>query len=96
MKIYVAAVEALRKKERGDETQFTTKTGEKLVWVPVISFSVTHLMACYAQTGRSRPPIAWLYRYLSYTKAAKVNQHHGMWSRNTFSLCCSLKCNQCG
>ncbi len=25
MKIYVAAVEALRKKERGDETQFTTK-----------------------------------------------------------------------
>ncbi len=27
MKIYVAAVEALRKKERGDETQFTTKVG---------------------------------------------------------------------
>jgi hypothetical protein len=25
VKIYVAAVEALRKKERGDETQFTTK-----------------------------------------------------------------------
>ncbi len=25
MKIYVAAVEALRKKERQDETQFTTK-----------------------------------------------------------------------
>ncbi len=29
MKIYVAAVEALRKKERGDETQFTTKIGGK-------------------------------------------------------------------
>ncbi len=27
MKIYVAAVKALRKKERGDETQFTTKIG---------------------------------------------------------------------
>ncbi len=27
MKIYVAAVEALRKKERQDETQFTTKIG---------------------------------------------------------------------
>ncbi len=29
MKIYVAAVEALRKKERQDETQFTTKIGGK-------------------------------------------------------------------
>ncbi len=29
VKIYVAAVEALRKKKRGDETQFTTKTGGK-------------------------------------------------------------------
>jgi len=30
MKIYVAAVEALRKKkDRQDETQFTTKIGEK-------------------------------------------------------------------
>jgi hypothetical protein len=27
LKIYVAPVEALRKKERGDETQFTTKIG---------------------------------------------------------------------
>jgi hypothetical protein len=27
MKIYVAAVKALRKKERRDETQFTTKIG---------------------------------------------------------------------
>jgi hypothetical protein len=38
VKIYVAAVEALRKKERGYETQFTTKKMvEKLVWAPVIS-----------------------------------------------------------
>jgi hypothetical protein len=29
VKIHVAAVEALRKKERGDETQFTTKIGGK-------------------------------------------------------------------
>ncbi len=29
MKINVAAVEALRKKERGDQTQFTTKIGGK-------------------------------------------------------------------
>jgi hypothetical protein len=29
MKIYVAAVEALRKKERGDETQVSTKIGGK-------------------------------------------------------------------
>ncbi len=33
MKIYVAAVEALRKKERGDEIQFTIKIGGKLVWI---------------------------------------------------------------
>jgi hypothetical protein len=29
VKIYVAAVQALRKKERQDETQFTTKIGGK-------------------------------------------------------------------
>jgi hypothetical protein len=29
MEIYVAAVEELRKKERQDETQFTTKIGRK-------------------------------------------------------------------
>jgi hypothetical protein len=29
VKIYVAAVEALRKKERQDETEFTTKIGGK-------------------------------------------------------------------
>jgi hypothetical protein len=29
MKMYVAAVEALRKKERQDETKFTNKIGEQ-------------------------------------------------------------------
>ncbi len=29
MEIYVPAVEALRKEERGDKTQFTTKIGGK-------------------------------------------------------------------
>jgi hypothetical protein len=41
VKIYVAAVEALRNKERGDETQFTTKIGGKTNLgprPPVISF----------------------------------------------------------
>jgi len=40
VKIYVAAVGALRKEERGDETQFTTKIGgtKKLVWIPVFRF----------------------------------------------------------
>jgi hypothetical protein len=64
VKIYVAAVEALRKKERGDETQLVEKKlVEKLVWVPVISFwkisfPDTHLMPYYVETGRSHPLIA--------------------------------------
>jgi hypothetical protein len=63
VKIYVAAVEELREKERGDETPFTTKIGGKTSWVPVISFRkisfiVTHLMPYYAETDRSRPLIA--------------------------------------
>ncbi len=68
MKIYVVVVEALRRKERGDERV------EKLVWVPVnlfckISFPVTHLMPYYAETGRSRPLIAWFTdNFISKTK----------------------------
>jgi len=69
VKIYVAALEALRKKERGDETQFTTKIGGKFSLGPrlpvisfwKISFPVIHLMPYYAETGHSRPLIAWLY-----------------------------------
>jgi hypothetical protein len=34
VKIYVVAVEALRKKEIGDETQFTTKIGGKTTLGP--------------------------------------------------------------
>jgi hypothetical protein len=54
----IAAEEALRKKERGYETGFTTKAKlvEKLVWVAIISFCkisfpVTHLMPYYSKTG---------------------------------------------
>jgi len=57
MKIYVAAVEALRKKERGDETQFTTKISGKAslrlrYFLCKISFPVMHLVAYYAETAR--------------------------------------------
>jgi hypothetical protein len=38
VKIYVAALEAFRKTERGDETQLSPKLVENLVWVPVILF----------------------------------------------------------
>jgi hypothetical protein len=34
VKIYIAAVEALRKKERQDETQFTTKIDGFLSFIP--------------------------------------------------------------
>jgi len=34
VKIYVAAVKALRKKERQDEAQYTTKIGEKPILGP--------------------------------------------------------------
>jgi hypothetical protein len=63
VKIYVAAVEALRKKERQDETQFTTKIDEKTSLGPnyfcfvKFSFPVTHLMPYYAKTGCSLPPL---------------------------------------
>jgi len=35
VKIYVAAVEALKKKERQDETQFTTKIDDFLSFIPL-------------------------------------------------------------
>ncbi len=56
-------MEALRKKERQDETQFTTKIlWKKLIQVVQLfhfvqfSFPVTHLMPYYAETGPSCPP----------------------------------------
>ncbi len=60
VKIHVAAVEALRKE--GMKLSLPPKLVEKLVWVPVISFPVTRLMHYYAETGSSRPLIAWLYK----------------------------------
>jgi hypothetical protein len=66
VKIYipVEAVEALRKKERQDETQIITEIGGKTSLGPSylfgfvkFSFPVMGLMmAYYAETGRSRPP----------------------------------------
>jgi hypothetical protein len=60
----VAAVQALRKKETQDETQFTTKIGGKTSLGPSyfllvkFSFPVPRLMPYYAETGRSRHLIA--------------------------------------
>jgi hypothetical protein len=62
VKIYVAAVEALRKKRKDRmNLSLPPKLVEKLVWIPVIfpfvkfSFPVMGLMSYYAKTGRSRP-----------------------------------------
>jgi hypothetical protein len=54
VKIYVAAVEALRKKERQDETEFTTKIASLFRSVK-FSFPVTPLMPYYAETDCSHP-----------------------------------------
>jgi len=57
MKIYVAAVESLRKKERQGETQFSTKIGGKTSFgsqlLVKFSFLIPCLMPYYAQTGCS-------------------------------------------
>ncbi len=47
VKIYVAAVEALMKKERGDETQFTIKIGGKTS-LGLSYFVLQHFIPCYA------------------------------------------------
>jgi hypothetical protein len=48
--------------KEGMKLRLPPKLVEELVWVPVsfykISFPVTHLMAYYAETGRSHPLIA--------------------------------------
>ncbi len=51
------------KRKEGMKLSLQPKLVESLVWVPVISFCeisfpVTHLMAYYAETGRSGPLIA--------------------------------------
>jgi hypothetical protein len=63
VKICIAAEEALRKKERGDETQFTTKIGGKTslgpsYFIRKIPFPVTHLTAYYVETGHFHPLIS--------------------------------------
>jgi hypothetical protein len=54
IKIYVAAVKALREKGRGDETQFPS-LGPVLCFCK-IRFPVKHLMLHDAETGHSCPP----------------------------------------
>jgi hypothetical protein len=58
VKIYVAAVEVLKQNERQDETQFTTKIGEKTSlgsnYFALCHSQFTQLMPRYAETGRSR------------------------------------------
>ncbi len=67
MKKYVAPLEELRKKERWDETQFTTKIDGKFSFCFVkFSLSVKRLMPYYAKTGHSRPVIRRLYRELYF------------------------------
>ncbi len=67
MKIYGAVVKALEKKERQDESQFTTKIGGNTSFRPnffgfvKFSFLVEGLMPYYVETGRSHPLIAGLY-----------------------------------
>ncbi len=67
MKIYVATVEALRKKESQDETEFTSKTaGKTSLWSQIFcyikfSFPVTRLVPYDGETNRSRPLIVGLY-----------------------------------
>jgi hypothetical protein len=65
VKIYVAAVEAFKKKERQDETQFTTQNwwkkislGPSYFVLIKLSLPVTYLMLYYAETGHSHSLIA--------------------------------------
>jgi hypothetical protein len=56
VKIYVAIVEALKKKEEGMKLSSAPQLVEKEVWVPVIlfctsSFPITCLMPYCAETG---------------------------------------------
>jgi hypothetical protein len=61
------------KKERGDETQFTTKNwwetslGPSYFRFVKVSFSVTHLMPYYAKTSCSRPLINCLTLQITLT-----------------------------
>ncbi len=54
MKIFVAAVEVLRKKERGYETQFTTKIGGKTTVCPSY-FILENFIPSYTWLCRNWP-----------------------------------------
>ncbi len=87
VKIYVAAVEVLRKKEKNRmKLSLPSKLVEKLVEVPFtmfcfvkFSFSVTRLMACYAETSCFHPLIA---KILLWSKCCKKKGHvkKALWS----------------
>jgi hypothetical protein len=67
VKIYGAVAEALGKKERQDETQFTTKIGgntslgSNFFGFVKFSFLVKGFMPYYVETGRSHPLITGLH-----------------------------------
>jgi hypothetical protein len=69
--IYVGVVEALWKKERQDETQFTIKIAKKtslksqLIHFVKFSFPIMYLIPYYAKTDHSDPLIVKLYGKLS-------------------------------
>jgi hypothetical protein len=50
VKIYVAKVEALREKERQDETQFTTKIDDFLSFTPTLNANVLFLQVFFNLT----------------------------------------------
>ncbi len=62
MKIYVVTLEALKKKEIVDVTEFTTKIGGKTSLGPqlfcFINFIPHYILPYYDETGHSRPLIA--------------------------------------
>jgi hypothetical protein len=70
-------VEALRKKERQDETQFTTKIDGFLSFIPrwmLMYFFAGFLKIspCYDQTQSSGAVFSWLYEYLNVLEIFKA------------------------
>jgi hypothetical protein len=82
VKIYVAAVEALRKKERQDETQFTTKIDSfSKVFFDVffkISFDVNSYYHCIVEVP-FRMTLLWLHYRLSRGGGAAHTPSNFFW-----------------
>jgi len=79
VKIYVAAMEALRKKERQDETQFTTKIDGFQSFIPprwmLMYFCAgffKNLTLCIGQTQGFGAVFSWLYGYLNVLENFKA------------------------